>query len=38
VLALVTDATRSQRAGMATILIFLVSGALVLATVPRPGR
>lgn len=38
VLALVTDATQSQRAGMATILIFLTTGGLLLATVPRPGR
>lgn len=38
VLALVTDATQSQRWGMATILIFLTTGGLLLATVPRPGR
>ncbi len=38
VLAVVTDATHSQRWGMATILIFLAAGGLLLATVPRPGR
>lgn len=38
VLALVTSATDSQRAGMATILAFLAAGGLLLATVPRPGR
>ncbi len=37
-LAIVTDATQSQRWGMATILIFLTTGGLLLATVPRPGR
>lgn len=37
-LATVTSATNSQRAGMATILVFLAAGGLLLATVPRPGR
>ncbi len=38
VLAAVTSATDSQRAGMATILAFLAAGGLLLVTVPRPGR
>jgi UMF1 family MFS transporter len=37
VLALVTTATDSQRAGMATVLVFLALGAAILATV-RPVR
>ena len=37
VLALVTDVTDSQRAGMATVLVFLGVGAAILATV-RPVR
>ncbi|MBX6376023.1 MAG: MFS transporter [Acetobacteraceae bacterium] len=41
VLALVTAATGSQRAGMATVLVFLAAGAAILATLreppPRPG-
>ena len=37
VLAVVTDATASQRAGMATVLVFLAIGAAILATV-RPVR
>lgn len=37
VLALVTDVTNSQRAGMATVLVFLGVGAVILATV-RPVR
>ena len=37
-LATVTSATNSQRAGMATILVFLAAGGLLLATVPRPGK
>lgn len=38
VLAIVTDATQSQRWGMATILIFLLAGGLLLVTVPKPAR
>jgi UMF1 family MFS transporter len=34
-LALVTAATGSQRAGMATVLVFLALGAAILTTVPR---
>jgi UMF1 family MFS transporter len=37
VLAMVTAATGSQRAGMATVLVFLGVGAAILATV-RPVR
>jgi UMF1 family MFS transporter len=38
VLATVTAVTDSQRAGMATVLVFLAVGALVLATVPSARR
>lgn len=37
-LAWASDAFDSQRAGMATILVFFVIGAAVLITVPPPGR
>jgi len=37
VLATVTAATESQRAGMATVLVFLALGAAILATVRETG-
>ncbi len=37
VLAAVTAATGSQRAGMATVLLFLAAGAAILAGVPEPA-
>jgi UMF1 family MFS transporter len=37
-LAAVTEATDSQRAGMATVLVFLGAGAAILATVSEPPR
>jgi MFS transporter, UMF1 family len=37
-LATVTAATASQRAGMATVLVFLAAGAALLAGVREPGR
>lgn len=36
-LALVTDATDSQRAGMSVVLVMLALGAAILASVPRPN-
>lgn len=38
VLAAVTQATGSQRAGMATVVVFLGLGAAILLRVPEPGR
>ena len=38
VLAAVTQATGSQRAGMATVVVFLAVGAVILLRVPEPGR
>lgn len=38
VFGLVTDATASQRLGMATILVFIAAGALALLPVREPGR
>ncbi len=38
VLAAVTEATMNQRAGMATVLVFLALGAAILVSVPEPKR
>ena len=38
VLAWTTDAFASQRAGMATIFVFVAAGAVVLLAVKEPGR
>ncbi len=38
VLAWVTVAFNSQRAGMATVIVFIAAGAVVLLTVKEPGR
>jgi UMF1 family MFS transporter len=38
VLAAVTAATGSQRAGMATVVVFLAVGAAILAGVREPAR
>jgi UMF1 family MFS transporter len=38
VLGLATDAFQSQRAGIATILAFLLAGLLILHPLPEPER